>query len=368
MKANKTIAQVTSVHSRDDSRIFLKMCSSLKNDYSILFILADGVGDEVIDGINIIDVGKPKSRLYRIFVTPLKIIRVLKNYKIDLVHFHDPELLIFASKFSKLASRVIYDAHEDYEHDIKYKPYLNKFLGIIISACFRVVQYFQFKYIDLVVCATDHIESSLRTQARETLVIRNYPKYSKKSPILPKLLGNSFCYIGGISKSRGIINILDALEILDGSAHLNLCGWFVDDSYKFCVAHPGWNHVSFYGRLNQSELRPILESSICGMTTLHPLETYKLSLPIKLFEYLAAGLPVIASNFAYWRKEFLNIDLIKFVDPLDSNEIAVKMEEIMNTIDQIKLISPIFQNLAISKFDWEVEYTSLHNAYRNLLK
>ena len=57
MKANKTIAQVTSVHPRDDSRIFLKICSSLQNDYSILFIVADGIGDEVIDGINIIDVG-----------------------------------------------------------------------------------------------------------------------------------------------------------------------------------------------------------------------------------------------------------------------------------------------------------------------
>ena len=54
------ITHLTSAHDRYDTRIFLKMCSSLaKNiDYKVNLVVADGKGNEVKNIVNIIDVGE----------------------------------------------------------------------------------------------------------------------------------------------------------------------------------------------------------------------------------------------------------------------------------------------------------------------
>src|SRR5690606_5815148 len=65
MPANRVV-HLTSVHSRYDTRIFLKECRSLgKVGYRVALIVADGKGDEIKEGIDILDVGKPRSRFSR---------------------------------------------------------------------------------------------------------------------------------------------------------------------------------------------------------------------------------------------------------------------------------------------------------------
>ncbi|RAZ55293.1 glycosyltransferase family 1 protein, partial [Campylobacter hyointestinalis subsp. lawsonii] len=62
------ITHLTSAHSRYDTRIFIKMCSSLaKNpNYIVNLIVADGKDNETKNNVNIIDIGaKTGSRLSR---------------------------------------------------------------------------------------------------------------------------------------------------------------------------------------------------------------------------------------------------------------------------------------------------------------
>ena len=47
--------------------------------------------------------------------------------------------------------------------------------------------------------------------------------------------------------------------------------------------------------LFQGEIARVYESSIAGLVTLYPDKNYITSMPVKMFEYMAAGLPVIAS-------------------------------------------------------------------------
>jgi len=70
------ITHLTSAHDRYDTRIFLKMCSSLsKNEnYNVNLVVADGKDDEVINNVNIFDVGaRTGGRISRMTNTVKKV-------------------------------------------------------------------------------------------------------------------------------------------------------------------------------------------------------------------------------------------------------------------------------------------------------
>ena len=50
-----------------------------------------------------------------------------------------------------------------------------------------------------------------------------------------------------------------------------------------------------------------------GLSLLYPVKNYLTSLPIKAFEYMACSLPVIMSDFDYWKEIFKDCAL--FTDP-----------------------------------------------------
>ena len=85
---------------------------------------------------------------------------------------------------------------------------------------------------------------------------------------------------------------------------------------------PGWSKVHFHGQLARAPLAELLAASDVGLVTLLPNKNYLTSQPTKLFEYLSAGLLVVASDFPAWR-EFLAAErLAEFVDPTDPASIA----------------------------------------------
>lgn len=81
------ITHLTSAHQRYDTRIFLKMCSSLaKNkDYKVSLVVADGKGDELKNSVNIIDVGaKSGGRISRMTTTVKKVYQKAKELNSDI--------------------------------------------------------------------------------------------------------------------------------------------------------------------------------------------------------------------------------------------------------------------------------------------
>ena len=92
------ICHLTSAHPRYDTRIFHKECKSLNNNgYNVYLIVADNLGNEIKDGINIFDVGRDKlGRIIRFTKTTFKIFKKAIQIDAEIYHFHDPELIFFA--------------------------------------------------------------------------------------------------------------------------------------------------------------------------------------------------------------------------------------------------------------------------------
>ena len=95
-------------------------------------------------------------------------------------------------------------------------------------------------------------------------------------------------------------------------------------------ARPGWGRVNELGYVNRQGVRETLGRSVAGLVTLHPIVNYLDALPVKMFEYMAAGIPVIASNFPLWRGIIEGNECGLCVDPLDSGAIAEAIDYLVN--------------------------------------
>ena len=138
------------------------------------------------------------------------------------------------------------------------------------------------------------------------------------------------CYVGGIGKIRGIVEITQAMELVKSEARLQLAGQFGErDSEKSLRVLPGWQRIDALGFVNRSGVRDVLARSMAGLVTFLPLPNHIDAQPNKMFEYMSAGIPVIASDFPLWREIIANNDCGLLVDPLNPSQIAEAIDYLL---------------------------------------
>jgi len=371
MCENKVV-HLTSAHPRYDTRIFIKMCSSLASKgYKVSLIVADGIGLELKNGVSIIDVGsKNGNRLSRMTNTVFKVYKAAVDLNAGIYHMHDPELLLVALLLKRKGKKVIFDAHEDLPIQVLSKPYLNPFLAKVISKVTNHYENFLCKRIDAVIAATPFIRDKFLRINPVTVDINNYPKVEEFINIDTSnfLQRKSSCYLGGITKVRGIYEIVAAMESNKSNGNLLLAGNFLESQVKIDIVKlKGWSRVDNLGWLNREEIADVLGNSFAGLVTLHPIENYKDALPVKMFEYMASGIPVIASNIPLW-KEIVETDNCGIcVDPYSSNEVSDAMNFLANNLDVAKQMGGRGRNAVLEKYNWQIEEAKLFKLYSALI-
>jgi len=361
------IAHLTSVHPRYDTRIFHKMCKSLSKRYDVNLIVADGKGDEVKDNIKIFDVGKSNSRLNRILNTTKKVFNKAIEIDAEIYHLHDPELIPIGLKLKKLGKKVIFDSHEDVPKQILAKHYLNKTIRKIISRFYSFYEISKLKKFDYVIAATPFIRDKFLKSGIKSIDINNFPVFKEYENICPKYTNNTLCYVGTLYKTRGIKEIVKAVEDLD--VKLIIAGKFYDKEYeKEVKSLKGWKQVDFRGFVSQDKIKEILLNSIGGFVTLYPTPSYLEAYPVKMFEYMASGLGVIASNFPLY-KSFIEDNRCGIcVNPLDINEIREAIKYFINNKNEIKEMGARGKKMIKEKYCWEREEEKLFEIYEKLEK
>jgi len=362
------VCHISTAHQRNDVRIFQKQLKSLHQaGYECVFIVADGKGNENSDGISIIDIGNYRSkRLKRIFIAAKKAKKAAITTNAQVFHIHDPELLRVFSPLIRKNKIVIYDAHEDLPRQILSKYWIPAFLRIFFSRFTEKSENKNARKINAVVAATPFIRNRFIKINSNTIDINNYPDLSTFPENTKQNSQNALCYIGGISKERGIFQLLDALNI--ANAKLLLAGNFIPETIGDEIkSHTGWEHVVFHGYVSKTETTEIFKNSIAGLVTLHPIINYLDSLPVKMFEYMAAGLPVIASDFPLWKQIIGEHQCGITVNPLSPDEIAKAINCILSNPAEAKKMGENGKKAVVEKFNWKNEEFKLIELYKKLL-
>lgn len=364
------VCHLSSVHKRDDTRVFFKECMTLyKHGYDTSLIIADGLGDETKYGVKIHDVGASADRFSRMFITTFKVFIKAKKMNADIYHFHDPELAPICILFRLLGKPVVFDVHENVGEQIKDKNWLNPLMAKLLSYVFTA---FNNVFISLYnVIIAEYSYSSIyhnKKSKHQFEVVLNFPELQFLEQFKNlKRKGNEFFYIGVVSNDRGLDVILEALCILDSKGYdfkMHFIGRVFDEIDW--VKYPEIKEkIIFHGRKSLDDGYAISTQCIAGLAVLKPIGNYVGSYPTKVFEYMAIGLPTITSNFALY-KEIVEDNKVGWcVDPYSS----ISLAEIMMSILDSNSLDRICQSaiVAAEKYSWESESKKMLKMYKNIL-
>lgn len=361
------ICHVTTIHPSKDVRIFHKECRSLaKAGYKVTLLVGNG-DSEKIDGVDIIGIPVSFSgRMSRFLNLGKALYGAALSQNADVYHFHDPEFLPYASKLAKAGKKVVYDVHEDLPRQILGKHYLPKLLAIVLAG---IVEFFEdrvAKRMSHIITATDYIRQRYLNLNSNTTTVRNYPILQEDlKPVQFSEKEKAVCYIGAIASVRGIVQMVDSMQYVEGEFHL--AGKFnPPDLRNQVVLKPGWKKVKEHGFVNRTEAFSILRRSKVGFVVLEPIINYLDALPVKMFEYMAAGIPVVASDFPLWRSIIEKWDCGICVDPNNPNAIADAVNGLLDDDGRAQQMGLNGRRGVEEECNWGNEERLLLNVYSQL--
>ena len=372
MNHMKRVAHVTTLHRAMDIRVFHKECRSLAEKGWEVHLLAPHPPAEQLDSVWFHDVSWSTTppRLLRIWRRLQTAYRVARRVNAHIYHLHDPELILVGFALKLRGAKVIYDAHEDKPRQAlrsRSNPLLawgRAFMWAALEALAKVS-------VDRFVAATPSIARGF--PSKRTIIIHNFPRIEDFPGLQgnhpePRRLPSCIVYAGGISRERGILAILSALTILARSreTHLVLLGGFCSSSLQIEAAqHPGWHWVRFLGWQPYARVVEELEKASVGLVLFEPAPNHVEALPNKLFEYMAAGLPILASDFPLWRDLLTAHRCGVSVDPLDPDAIAGALLHLLVNPAEAQEMGGNGRSAVLGQMNWNREAQSLITLYKS---
>lgn len=310
-----------------------------------------------------------------------KLFKEASKLQADIYHFHDLWINRIGVKLKKLSHRpaVFYDAREPYAEDYlsyaesRYKWLIKFFAGWVDSwEKKKALNY------DLVIANEPLVQQNFaRILGQEkSVVLYNYGDQflrERKTSELTKEY--DLIYTGTITRLRGALQILKAIKIIKREIPSVRClfiGNYYPDTLKaemssFLKENALEEQVLLLDAVPYLEIGDYYNQSKIGLLVLERVKTYEISMPIKLFEYMTFGLPIIGSNFghidSYIKRDKSGIT----VDPGDTKAIAAAAIRLLK--DQ-KLYGELTDNAskaAHDKYNWENEFQKLLGYYQKAL-
>jgi len=366
------VVHLTTVHAPSDTRIFFKECRSLAQAGMDVTMVVPAEKAGVVHSVRIEPLPRPRARLSRMTRTVWSAFWKALRLKAGLYHLHDPELLPVGLLLRAWGKHVIYDVHEDVPKDVLSKPYLPLWSREIVGRAAKLAEDVAVGYLSAVVAATPSIYKRFHTMNTRTVMVRNFPipeELSNGHSMLWCKRDSAVAYIGGITGLRGIREMIRAMGLLPDAldAKLEIAGNATyGDSLDDLPTLPGWNRVCYRGYLDGAGIAELLGRVRAGLVLFHPAPNHVEAMPMKLFEYMAAGIPVIASTFPAWREIVEEARCGLLVDPLKPQEIAEAMQYLLMHPNEAEEMGRRGMRAVQETYNWKTQARVLLDLYSEL--
>jgi glycosyltransferase involved in cell wall biosynthesis len=365
------IAHLSSVHPPFDVRIFYKECVSLAAVGYDVVLIAQHEEDAFISGVRVHAVPKPGDQFERMTRTVVQVFRAALDEDARIYHFHDPELIPVGILLKLMGKQVIYDVHENVPEDMLTKDYIPWRWRKWIAGIAGMIEQLGAKCFDGVVGVTPSI--CRRFPKDKTELVRNFPVADELTPLSLDAYRDrphSLIYAGRISLERGIKEIVRAMGLLPEElrAKLILAGVCTPKHLSDDILlMNGAERVDYRGWLHRDELKKLFSEARIGLALFHPGPNQTDSYPNKLFEYMAAGIPVVASDFPMWREIVEEAGCGLLVDPLDVQQIADAIQWLLDRPQESAVMGRKGMQAIGSQFNWANEAVKLCELYHRVL-
>lgn len=364
---------MTSVHHPFDTRIFYKECTSLLRAGYDVHLVAANIGDREVNGIHIHGVPAEKGKLSRMLKTVWRVYRKAASLDMPVYHFHDPELMFSGLLLKFRGKRVIMDVHEDFPDYIRSKEWVPRLLKIPIAWITGVIEHFSARVFDHVITVTPEINDRFTKATPQTVIVHNYPITNEmkqdNAAYDPASRDNTVAYIGNITRDRAIEEMVRAMEIVQKthSVKLVLGGNFAPEPLEDEMRKlPGFAFVDYRGFMSRDQVSEVLNSAKAGLVVPLPYSHNMFGYMNKLFEYMSAGLPVIASDFPRWKPLVADTGSGIMVDSRDPNAIAEAIAYIIDHPEKASEMGRCGRTAIETTYNWDREAEKLLDVYKKL--
>lgn len=357
---------LATAHAPGDPRIAEKECRALAAaGHDVAFIVPHD-RDETLGGVRILAVPRPRSGRARLTETTRAVVgRALSEAKSPdetVLHVHEAELLPVVLPLAARGWRVVYDAHEDTPRQMLHAAWLPGPLRRPAGWAYAGLEALAGRWCAAVVAATPTIAA--RYPPARTALVRNFPVLDPAEPSPFAAREPIVAYVGAITRARGAEEMVRAAALLPAGARLVLAGTPFPASLQEDLAPlPGADRTDWLGPLDRRAVASLLGRARIGLVVLHPTPQYALAYPTKLFEYMAAGLPVVASDLPLWRRVVDGAGAGVCVDPRSPESIAAACTMLLGDADRSEALGAAGRRAALERFSWQAEGERLVAVY-----
>ena len=277
---------VSTVHPPDDPRLRFKLIPTLSSDWQVTYACR-APGPSSIDGYAYHALRGGRLR------RDLGAARLLLGRSYEVASVHDPELLPAVVLAGILRRTVVFDLHENLPEQMRGRPGWPRPLRAVAMVAARALLRVAERVGRVTVA-----ESSYLGLFRGAAPV--FPNYLVSMSEEPRSAGDGggVVYLGDVTEARGAhLTVLAVSESNTGLALdlIGRCHGGLSAKLERLAADRGVE-LRMHGYLPFDEAIGIVARSVVGLSPLTDVPNYRHSLPTKVLEYLAAGVPVVASD------------------------------------------------------------------------
>lgn len=302
------VCVITTIHPPFNARIYTReLLALVEAGYSSALVAPWSMTPESDPRIFWVPLRSPKRRSERI-LHGWRTFRAASKVHAKAYHFHDLDFLPWALllKWQKKVP-VVYDCHENYPEEVRHnKLWIPRALRPVASGITRLFENFSVKQLKHVIVPVPSLQqrfgefSGMRIQQ-----VRNLARWNARKDLQHE---KALIFTGGLLVSygaQGLLEIMRELKRRGRSYPLIVVDRFESEALReeFRVAIEIESlPISIVPKVNPSEMDRLLSRAWIGLATEMDTPDRRLSLPTKLFEYMAMGLPVVASGIPHSRE------------------------------------------------------------------
>lgn len=374
-----SVAVVTSIHLDFDLRIW-KHARSLASCGIETYLICPwhSAKPKLLPNLTIRVFPRVANRLLRPVLIPLLIFWHLLPLlcRIQVVHFHDFDLLPWMGLLS-FFKPVVYDVHENYAEEMLVRDWIPGLLRRPLMWIVRVWHKVFPRLIRNLVLVVPQQEREFYDKSLNKIIIRNYASLQLLQEFRSDYCSrpNRLIFTGSHYLENGSMLLLEIayrMKLRGLSAEIWVTDRFASSQFQAeflrAISNRGIDNIRVLPYVPSVNIMKILNQGTIGIAPNLRVRKQELAIPTKLFEYMAAALPIVTSDLPFQRELIKRHNVGLLASPENPDSFVSAIEQLVNDRSLAESFGRNGQLAFKQYYTWESQIPALLAFYQTSLR